>query len=133
MIVTDPKDIAHAEAAAGLVVETHRRLVGFLRTGQTLAEIDAHPALSRGTITEFGKPMRIAAAIRAMREFDPESRIPVQPGVIGPVAGTPTDDMFIWRVTETDPAHDPASLDEVRDAVMKDAVSEMRYEKLAAM
>ena len=99
----------------------------------TLAEIDAHPALGRGTIAEFGKPMRIAAAIRAMREFDPESRIPVQPGVIGPVAGTPTDDMFIWRVTETDPAHDPASLDEVRDAVMKDAVSEMRYEKLAAM
>ena len=41
MIVTDPKDIAHAEAAAGLVVETHRRLVGFLRVGQTLAEIDA--------------------------------------------------------------------------------------------
>jgi hypothetical protein len=99
----------------------------------TLAEIDAHPALSRGTISEFGKPMRIAAAIRAMREFDPESRIPVQPGVVGPVAPTPTDDLFIWRVTETDPSHDPASLDEVRDAVMQDAVSEMRYEKLAAM
>ena len=41
MLVTDPKDIAHAEAAAERVVEVHRRLVGFLRTGLTLAEIDA--------------------------------------------------------------------------------------------
>ena len=39
MLVTNPKDIAHAEAAAERVVETHRRLVKFLRTGLTLAEI----------------------------------------------------------------------------------------------
>ena len=41
MLVTNPKDIAHAEAAAERVVETHRRLVKFLRTGLTLAEIDS--------------------------------------------------------------------------------------------
>ena len=44
MLVTDPKDIAHAEAAAERVVEVHRRLVAFLRTGLTLAEIDAFVA-----------------------------------------------------------------------------------------
>lgn len=41
MIVTSPKDIELAAAAAERVVETHRRLVTFLRAGQTLAEIDA--------------------------------------------------------------------------------------------
>ena len=41
MLVTDPKDILHAEAAAERVVEVHRRLVKFLRVGLTLPEIDS--------------------------------------------------------------------------------------------
>lgn len=41
MLVTDPKDIRHAEEAAERVVVVHQRLAGFLRAGQTLAEIDA--------------------------------------------------------------------------------------------
>ena len=51
MIVTDPKDIAHAEAAAERVVETHRRLVAFLRPGLTLAEIDSFVG---ATLQELG-------------------------------------------------------------------------------
>ena len=41
MLITEDKDIAGATAAAERVVEVHRRLVEFLRAGQTLAEIDA--------------------------------------------------------------------------------------------
>jgi len=40
----DPRDHVLAADAAGLVVETHRRLVDFLRAGLTLAEIDARVA-----------------------------------------------------------------------------------------
>ncbi len=40
-MLTDAQDIAGATAAAERVVEVHRRLVEFLRAGQTLAEIDA--------------------------------------------------------------------------------------------
>lgn len=40
MLVTTPEDIAGAQAAADLVVEIHRRLVDFLKVGQTLAQID---------------------------------------------------------------------------------------------
>lgn len=39
--VQTEKDLSGARDAAGLVVETHRALSGFLRHGQTLAEIDA--------------------------------------------------------------------------------------------
>jgi len=39
-----PSDVDRAHAAAQCVVETHRRLVGFLRCGQTLAEIDGFVA-----------------------------------------------------------------------------------------
>lgn len=41
MVVTAERDIAGAAVAADKVVETHRRLVEFLRPGQTLAQIDA--------------------------------------------------------------------------------------------
>lgn len=41
VLVTEEKDIAGATLAARKVVETHERLVAFLRAGQTLAEIDA--------------------------------------------------------------------------------------------
>lgn len=40
-MLTEAQDIADATAAAERVVEVHRKLVGFLRAGQTLAEIDA--------------------------------------------------------------------------------------------
>jgi methionyl aminopeptidase len=42
MVISRDEDIDSAAAAAAKVVETHRRLVDFLRAGQTLAEIDAY-------------------------------------------------------------------------------------------
>jgi methionyl aminopeptidase len=44
MVVTAQRDIDAAQDAAQRVVETHRRLVEFLRAGQTLAEIDRYVA-----------------------------------------------------------------------------------------
>lgn len=41
MVLTTTRDIDAATAAADRVVETHRRLVDFLRAGQTLADVDA--------------------------------------------------------------------------------------------
>lgn len=41
MVVAAERDIEGASEAAARVVETHRRLVDFLRPGQTLAEVDA--------------------------------------------------------------------------------------------
>lgn len=41
MVVTASRDIEAAQAAAQRVVQTHQRLVEFLRAGQTLAHIDA--------------------------------------------------------------------------------------------
>lgn len=43
-LITAPADIDAAYAAAQCVVETHRRLVDFLRVGQTLAQIDTFVA-----------------------------------------------------------------------------------------
>ncbi|MFM9146412.1 MAG: hypothetical protein ACKORL_13915, partial [Phycisphaerales bacterium] len=83
--------------------------------------------------SEYGRPMGIGAMVRAMRAFDPESRLPIQVGVVGPVAVTPGDDVVVWRLTAAEKAHPPASLDEVRAAVTRDAEVQARYERLAGM
>ncbi|MFO0872957.1 MAG: type I methionyl aminopeptidase [Phycisphaerales bacterium] len=44
MLLTAQRDIELAEAAAACVVETHRRLVGHLRAGLTLPEVDGFVA-----------------------------------------------------------------------------------------
>jgi hypothetical protein len=99
----------------------------------TPTSIEGTPVVGAATTTEYGRPMGIGAMVRAMRAFDPESRLPIQPGVIGPVAVTPGDDVVVWRITAAEKAHPPASLDEVRAAVTRDAEVEARYEKLAGM
>lgn len=98
----------------------------------TTSEVNANAILSRGTTQEFGQPMRIGDLVAQLHEFKADSRLPVQVGVAGPLASTPNDDLIVWRVTEAQPAHDPASIDEVRDAVVKDALSQARYDVLAS-
>jgi methionyl aminopeptidase len=44
MVITAPQEIDAARAAARRVVQTHERLVEFLRAGRTLTEIDRHAA-----------------------------------------------------------------------------------------
>jgi hypothetical protein len=99
----------------------------------TPTAIEGTPVVGTAIASEYGRPMGIGAMARAMRAFDPESRLPIQPGVIGPVALTPGDDVVVWRITAAEKAHPPASLDEVRAAVTRDAEIQARYEKLAGM
>ena len=99
----------------------------------TPTAIEGTPVVGTATSSEYGRPMGIGAMARAMRAFDPESRLPIQPGVVGPVAVTPGDDVVAWRITAAEKAHPPASIDEVRAAVTRDAETQARYEKLAGM
>jgi hypothetical protein len=99
----------------------------------TPAAIEGTPLVGTAISSEYGRPMGVGAMARAMRAFDPESRLPIQPGVIGPVAMTPSDDVVVWRIMAAEKAHPPASLDEVRAAVTRDAQIQARYEKLAGM
>jgi hypothetical protein len=96
----------------------------------TASDIDGHPVLGKTTTQEFGQPMRIGELIKELRDFNKDGRLPVQSGVIGPVVKTPNDDLIIWRITEAQAAHEPSSMDEVRDAVVRDATAQARYDAL---
>lgn len=96
----------------------------------TPAEVDTNAFLGKAGTTEFGQPMKLSGLVKGLHEFDANSRIPAQAMLTGPVLTTPNDDIVIWRVTEAEPAHEPASMDEVRDAVLRDTISQLRYEAL---
>ena len=98
----------------------------------TGADIDANPLLGKATTSAFGQPMRISQAMRELRDFKADGRLPLQSGVVGPVSTTANDDVIVWRMDEAEAAHEPASMAEVIDAVTKDATSQARYDALAA-
>lgn len=74
--------------------------------------------------------MRIGELVKELRDFNKDARLPVQSGVIGPVVKTTNDDLIIWRITEAQAAHEPSSMDEVRDDVVRDATAQARYDAL---
>lgn len=96
----------------------------------TVAEAGANPFLSKATTSEFGQPVGLAALLKALHEFDPHTRIPVQAMLLGPVLSTATDDLVLWRVSAAEPSREPAALDEVREAVLRDTLAQMRYDEL---
>lgn len=101
-------------------------------TWMTAADIDGNPFLGKATTSAFGQPMRLSQVMRELRDFKADGRLPLQSGVVGPVATTANDDVIIWRVDEAEAAHEPAAMVDVIDAVTKDATSRARYDALAA-
>ena len=97
----------------------------------TGADIDSNPFLGKALVAEFGQGMRISQLVRELRELKADSRLPLQAGVVAPIAMTPTDDVVVWRVTAAEASHEPASMAEVLDAVTKDAAAQARYDLLA--
>ena len=101
-------------------------------TWMTAADIDGNPFLGKATTSAFGQPMRLSQLMRELRDFKADGRLPLQSGVVGPIATTANDDVIVWRADEAEAAHEPASMAEVIDAVTKDATSQARYDALAA-
>lgn len=97
----------------------------------TAADISGNPFLGKATSDEFGQPMPIAQMVAQLRDVKPDGRVALQAGVVGPVSRTATGDLVIWRVTEAQASHEPASMSEVVDAVTKDATAQARYDVLA--
>lgn len=96
----------------------------------TAQDLDGNAFLGKATTSEFGQPQSLSALVKGLRDFDANSRLPLQVGIIGPMLVTPNDDMIVWRITEAQPSHEPASLDEVRDQVMRDTTAKLRYAEL---
>ena len=91
-----------------------------------LTELASIDGLGRAGTGSFGasatggrrRPLR--DLLSRAREFGGTGDVPVQQGVAGPVLDDSSDGLWIFRITDTDPARPPASLDEVRDRIAID-------------
>jgi len=77
-------------------------------------------------------PTSFTTLVQAAKEFDGNGLFRIQEGVASPVIETADGDLCIFRITETDPARKPNSIDEVRAAVANDLGRIARWETLQA-
>ena len=68
--------------------------------------------------------------VPSLKEFGGSDTIPIQAGVALPTLATPEGDLVVARITEVDPTHAPADLDEVREQVAADLDAVSRYDAL---
>lgn len=124
-----------AELATSLGEEFRTDTPEYSDSGELLAatEIDAIPGLGVSRSGKFGRqPTRASEYVMAAAEFTPESTIPAQEGISSPVFKDSIGNLYLFRITETDPAREATSVDEVREVVTKDAKALARFRSLDA-
>ena len=77
-------------------------------------------------------PTPFATLVSVAKEFDGNGLHRIQEGVASPIMETLQGDIFLFRITDTDPSRVPNSIDEVRDAVAFDLGRIARWETLQA-
>lgn len=65
-------------------------------------------------------PVPFSALVNETKEFGGSGIYRVQQGVAAPIIETEDGSLIVFRLTDTDPAREPTSIDEVRNAVQKD-------------
>ena len=87
-------------------------------TAGGLAELDG---IGDATSDKFGTtPIGLAALVMADRTLEGSSMIQSQTGIAGPALRGADGSIFVYRITATDPARAPDSVDEVRQELIAD-------------
>ena len=98
-------------------------------TTNELAELDG---IGVATTDKFGRtPIELPALVMAARTLEGSSMIPSQVGIAGPSLRDAHGSVFVYRITATDPARAPDSVDEVREELITDLNRLTDYRKLA--
>lgn len=110
----------------------------YTASGEWMVPADAAkiPRLGSATTTRFGpRARRVHELLEVTREFGGSPTMLIQKGVAGPPMtllplGGNVGDLIFFRVVDANPAHAPASIDEVADTVRNDLLRELRFAKL---
>jgi hypothetical protein len=77
-----------------------------------------------------GTAVSFVELVRATKELGGNPAIIIQSGVESPPLKDSLQNLYFFRVTQADPSHVPASVDEVREQVVKDLKRQAEYERL---
>jgi hypothetical protein len=106
-------------------------------TGTVLRSIDdlrTMPGVGSASTDQFGnRPMTLPNLVAALKEFAKPNDIPLtQAGIALPPLTASNKDIFLVRVVRVDPSRAPNSIDEVRDALVRDVTAIKRFEAIDA-
>ncbi len=91
------------------------------------------PILGEVTATNLGDtPVTYSTLIAAAKEFGGNGIYRVQQDVAAPIVETDSGELFVFRITDTDPSRAPANLDEARASVQADASRLQQWDTLQA-
>ncbi|MDG2200267.1 MAG: hypothetical protein P8K80_03695 [Phycisphaerales bacterium] len=91
------------------------------------------PGIGLANTDKYGqRPIAIAELITETKEFDGSGLYPIQQNVAGPVLQDRQDNLYLFRITDTDAARAPASVDEVRGQLVTDLNRLAHYQELLA-
>jgi hypothetical protein len=99
----------------------------------TIEDAVALKGLGGATTDKLGSaPVDFRAMLIAAKEFGGDGKLPVQKDIAAPPLSDGTGNVYIFRMIDVSPAHAPTSVDEVREALVKDLKRIADYERLAA-
>jgi hypothetical protein len=99
----------------------------------TTADAASTPVLGEVTATNLGDtPVSFTTLIGAAKEFGGNGIYRVQKDVTAPIIETNDGELFVFRITDTDPSRAPVDLDEVRAEVQADATRLQEWDTLQA-
>ena len=97
------------------------------------AEIDEIEGLGRSRSAKFGtRAISASEYVMSASEFGKPDVIPAQQGISSPVFKDLEGNLYVFRITNSDPEHAPAELADVREKVEQDVRDIKRYEKLVS-
>ena len=97
----------------------------------TAAEIDAIEGMGKSRSTKFGTTATSASEyVMSATEFGRDDVIPSQVGISSPVFTDLAGNLYLFRVTEALPEHQPDDLEEVRERVENDVRNIRRFRRL---
>ena len=97
----------------------------------TSDELTQLEGIGAATTPKFGdQPVGLATLVMGARSLQGSAMIPIQTGIAGPLLGGDDGSIYVFRITATDAARVPASVDEVRQQLIADLNRLDNYRKL---
>jgi hypothetical protein len=91
------------------------------QTWTTVADSTKFDGLGKTANDQFGQnKISIQQLLKETKEFNGSGKYQIQTGMHGPPMRAENGDLYLFRITDSDPARAPISVDEVRDDVAND-------------
>lgn len=98
----------------------------------TIEDINQLGTISAATTDRFGQPLGLQQLVAAAKEFGGSPTILIQQDIAGPPLTDFQNNIYLFRITDTDPSRSPHSIDEVREQVVTDLKRLAHYRELIA-